>query len=580
MFENIPRPWLDHYDEDVRPHIEYDHLPVFGYLINSAKKYPDRQAVIFQNKKISYKKLNYLTDLVATNLRKQGIRKGDKVAIMLPNLPQTIISYFGVLKAGAIGVMTNPLYMERELIHHFNDSESRFLIALDRLWPKLEPLLPRFPLEKIFFTSISESLSFPLNLLYPIKAKREGTYVKVPYNGKNILKWKLLLKKTVVMEPEHIDPSSNLALLQYTGGTTGLSKGVMLTHDNLTANIQQAAEVLNNIGGERHEVFLSLLPFFHVYGLTVCLNLPTLLGATTVPYPQFVPQEVLKAINKYRPTIFPSAPAIFKVLLQQKNINQFNLTSINYCVTGSAPMPKDLSKKFKEITGAEIIEGFGLTEASPITHLNPLKGKKKFGSIGLPFPDTDAAIVDIKTGTKLLPSNEPGELIIRGPQVMKGYWKKPEETKQTLRNGWLYTGDIAYMDDEGYFFIVDRKKDLIISGGYNIYPREIEEVLYEHPKVADAAVIGVSHKTRGEIVKAYIVPKPGVTLDKREIISFCRQKLANYKVPKKIEIRDELPKTVIGKVLKKDLRKELNNKPLTEEDLDVQEDFAGNEDKE
>ncbi len=570
MFNDIPRPWLTSYDKEVRHHIDYERVPIFEYLERAAKNYPSRDAIVFQNNKISYKKLKLLTDRIASNLRAHGIKKGDKVAIMLPNLPQTIISYWGVLKAGAIGVMTNPLYMEKELVHHFNDSESKFLIALDRLWPKLKPLLPKFSLKKIFFTSISDSLAFPLNLLYPIKAKREGTYVSVPYNGRDILKWKTLLKRGDILSLPQIDTSNDLALLQYTGGTTGLSKGVMLTHDNLTANIQQAAEVLNNIGGEKQEVFLSLLPFFHVYGLTVCLNLPTLLAATTAPYPQFIPQEVLKAINKIKPTIFPSAPAIFNVLLQQKNINEFDLTSINYCVTGSAPMPIELSKKFKEMTNAEIIEGFGLTEASPITHLNPLRGKKKVGSIGLPFPDTDAAIVDIKTGTKLMDVNEPGELIIKGPQVMKGYWKKPKETEQTLRNGWLYTGDIAYMDEEGYFFIVDRKKDLIISAGYNIYPREIEEVLYEHPKVADAAVIGVAHKTRGEIVKAYIVPKPGQELDKKEIIAFCRQKLANYKVPKKIEIREELPKTVIGKILKKDLRKEIGEKVLGEEELDYQ----------
>ncbi len=559
MFDNIERPWLKSYDNDVRYHLEYEHVPLFEYVDRAARNYPSREAIIFQNNRISYAKLKKLTDTVAANLQFLGIKKGDKVAIMLPNLPQTIIAYWGVLKAGAIGVMTNPLYMEKELVHHFNDSGSKFLITLDRLWPKLEPLLPKFSLEKIFFTSIAESLAFPLNLLYPLKAKREGTYVKVPFDGERFLPWKRLIKGPKgKFVPPSIDPSEDLALLQYTGGTTGISKGVMLTHDNLTANIQQAAEVLNHLGKDTQEIFLSILPFFHVYGLTVCLNFPTILAATTAPYPQFVPQEVLKAINKIRPTIFPSAPAVFNVLLQQKNINEFDLTSINYCITGSAPMPVELMKKFKEITGAEIIEGFGLTEASPITHLNPLRGKRKIGSIGLPFPDTDAAIVDIKTGTKLLPPKETGELIIRGPQVMKGYWNRPEETASTLKNGWLYTGDIAYMDEEGYFFIVDRKKDLIISGGYNIYPREIEEVLYEHPKVADAACIGVPHKHRGEVVKAYIVPKEGQTIDKKEIIAFCRKKLANYKVPKKIEIREELPKTIVGKVLKRHLREEVD----------------------
>jgi long-chain acyl-CoA synthetase len=356
-----------------------------------------------------------------------------------------------------------------------------------------------------------------------------------------------------------IDPRQDLAVLQYTGGTTGVAKGVMLGHDNMGANVQQCSAVLHAIGDEP-EVFLGLLPYFHVYGLTVCINFATALGATVAPYPQFVPQEVLKAMEKVRPTIFPSAPAVFNALLQQKNIRDFDLRSIRFCVTGSAPMPVELTKQFKELTGAEIIEGFGLTETSPVTHLNPIRGKRKAGSIGLPFPDTDASIVDTEMGTKHLPPGEEGELIIKGPQVMRGYWGRPEETAGTLRNNWLFTGDIASMDEEGYFFIVDRKKDLIISGGYNIYPREIDEVLYEHPQVADAVCVGVPHKTRGEIIKAYIVPKPDQEIEKKEIVAFCRQKLANYKVPKQIEFRKELPKTIVGKVLRRVLREEEEQK--------------------
>jgi len=329
----------------------------------------------------------------------------------------------------------------------------------------------------------------------------------------------------------------------------------MLTHDNLSANVQQCVAVLYDIGDEP-EVFLALLPFFHVYGLTVCVNFATALAATVAPYPQFIPQEVLKAIDKVKPTIFPSAPAVFNTLLQQKNIASFDLTSIRYSVTGSAPMPVELSKQFKEMTGAEIIEGFGLTEAAPITHLNPLRGKRKVGSIGVPFPDTDACIVDMELGSTPLAPGQIGEMLIKGPQVMQGYWRRADETASTLRNGWLYTGDIAFMDEEGYFTIVDRKKDMIISGGYNIYPREIDEVLYEHPKVADAVCVGVPHSSRGEIVKAYIVPREGQTIQKKEIIAFCREKLANFKVPKQIEFREELPKTIVGKILRRTLRDE------------------------
>ncbi|MFO7802129.1 MAG: long-chain fatty acid--CoA ligase [Desulfovermiculus sp.] len=556
LSDDIQRPWLGSYDPNVPPHLEYETLPLFEYLDRAAARCPQRTALAFQNLRLGYAQLKDQAETVAANLQSLGVVKGDRVAIMLPNLPQTVIAYWGVLKAGGVVVMTNPLYMEKELVHHITDSGSRIMITLDRLWPKVSSLWSKLELSTVITTSVADGLRFPLNLLYPIKARKEKTAVSVPHDGKHVLPWKVLAKKKTVFEPVSIDPSQDLAVLQYTGGTTGVAKGVMLGHDNMGANVQQCAAVLHAIGDEP-EVFLGLLPYFHVYGLTVCINFATALGATVAPYPQFVPQEVLKAIDKVKPTIFPSAPAVFNALLQQKNIKNFDLRSIRYCVTGSAPMPVELAKQFKDLTGAEIIEGFGLTETSPVTHLNPLRGQRKTGSIGLPFPDTDASIVDTKMGTEHLPPGQVGELVIRGPQVMHGYWGRPEETAEALRNNWLYTGDIASMDEEGYFFIVDRKKDLIISGGYNIYPREIDEVLYEHPQVADAVCVGVPHKTRGEIIKAYIVPKEGAEIDKKEITAFCRQKLANYKVPKKIEFRQELPKTIVGKVLRRVLREEV-----------------------
>jgi long-chain acyl-CoA synthetase len=559
LSEDIQRPWLASYDPKVPPHLEYETIPLFEYLDRSAALYPQRTALVFQNLRLGYAQLKEQAETVAANLQRLGVAKGDRVAIMLPNLPQTVIAYWGVLKAGAVVVMTNPLYMEKELVHHITDSGSRVMIVLDRLWPRISSLWPRLELKTVITTSVADGLRFPLNLLYPIKARREKTAVSVPHDGQTVLPWKALARKKTRFEPVPIDPRQDLAVLQYTGGTTGVAKGVMLGHDNMGANVQQCSAVLHAIGDEP-EVFLGLLPYFHVYGLTVCINFATALGATVAPYPQFVPQEVLKAMEKVRPTIFPSAPAVFNALLQQKNIRDFDLRSIRFCVTGSAPMPVELTKQFKELTGAEIIEGFGLTETSPVTHLNPIRGKRKAGSIGLPFPDTDASIVDTEMGTKHLPPGEEGELIIKGPQVMRGYWGRPEETAGTLRNNWLFTGDIASMDEEGYFFIVDRKKDLIISGGYNIYPREIDEVLYEHPQVADAVCVGVPHKTRGEIIKAYIVPKPDQEIEKKEIVAFCRQKLANYKVPKQIEFRKELPKTIVGKVLRRVLREEEEQK--------------------
>ncbi|MFW6005290.1 MAG: long-chain-fatty-acid--CoA ligase, partial [Desulfonatronovibrionaceae bacterium] len=544
MLENdIPRPWLNNYDRQVNPHLHYEEIPVYEYLDRIADKYPSRKAVVFNNWKISYKKLKQLTETVAANLQEQGLSPGDRVAIMLPNLPQTIIAYWAVLKAGGTVVLTNPLYMEKEMIHHFTDSGAKFLITLDLLWDKIAALLPRFPLQKIFITRIPDCLRFPLTLLYNLKMRREKKLPNIPFDDHKIIPWKRLLKKNTPLSRFTPNPKHDLAALQYTGGTTGVSKGVMLTHFNLAANVRQATAILHEIGPEN--TVLGLLPYFHIYGLTVCVNFATAIGATLAPYPRFVPREVLKAIQKVRPTIFPCAPAVFMALLQQKGINKFDLSSINYCVSGSAPIPVEIIERFKKMTGSEIIEGYGLTEASPITHLNPLRGQRKYGSIGMPFPDTDAAIVDMELGTVRLPPGKIGELVVKGPQVMKGYWNRPDETAGAIRNNWLYTGDIAYMDEQGYFYIVDRKKDLIITGGYNVYPREIDEVLHEHPKVKEAVSVGIPNETRGEIIKAYIVPREGQELTKAEIISFCREKLAGFKIPKQIEFREELPKTIV-----------------------------------
>lgn len=552
--KDLERPWLENYDKEVSPNLNYENIPVYEYLDRIAAEYPNRKAIVFNNWSIGYKKLKEFSETVAANLRSYGLSPGDRVAIMLPNLPQTIIAYWAVLRAEGAVVMTNPLYMEKEMIHHFTDSEAKFLITLDLLWPKVEALMPKLSLNRVFVTSISDCLRFPLNFLYKIKAHREKKNPAIPFDDEKVIAWKRLVKKGEVFIKYTPDPKNDLAALQYTGGTTGVSKGVMLTHYNLSANVKQAVTILHDV---RHEnTVLGLLPYFHIYGLTVCVNFATAIGATLAPYPRFVPREVLKAVQKLKPTIFPCAPAVFMALLQQKDIENFDLSSINYCISGSAPMPVEVIEKFKKMTGAEIIEGYGLTEASPITHLNPLRGKRKIGSIGMPFPDTDAAIVDMELGTVRLPAGKIGELILKGPQVMKGYWNRLDETAGAIRNNWLYTGDIAYMDEEGYFYIVDRKKDLIITGGYNVYPREIDEVMLEHPKVKEAVSVGIPNETRGEVIKAYIVIKPGEKLTKSEIISFCREKLAGFKVPKQVEFREDLPKTIVGKVLRRALREE------------------------
>ncbi|BCS89511.1 long-chain-fatty-acid--CoA ligase [Pseudodesulfovibrio sediminis] len=553
--ELIDRPWLKSYDPDVPPTLDYDKIPLFTFLDRAAHKWPKRKAIIFKNWSITYGKLKMQSEIFAANLKAQGVRRGDRVAMMLPNLPQTIIALWGVLRAGAVVVMTNPLYMETEIVHQFNDAGVRHCITLDLLWPKLSKLRDSIPVEKFFITTIGEGLKFPLNVLYKLQQKKSGSSPSIPFDGKSILPFKDLTKGRERYTDERVDPEDT-ALLQYTGGTTGVAKGCVLTHFNISANMQQCHAMMHTLGKKR-ETFLGILPYFHIYGLTVCLAWPTSIGATLAPFPRYVPLDVLKGIDKLKPTVFPGAPSVYISLLQQKDIDKYDLKSIEVCVSGSAPMPVEYMEQFQARSGgSSITEGYGLTEASPVTHFNPLLGLSKNGSIGLPFPDTDAKIVDMDVGGEPLPAGKRGELVIRGPQVMKGYYNRPDATADVLRNGWLYTGDIATMDEEGYFYIVDRKKDLIISGGYNIYPREIDEVLHAHPKVKEAVSVGIPHASRGEIVKAFVVTQPGEELTRGDVIAYCREKLANYKVPRQVEFRTELPKTMVGKVLRRALRDE------------------------
>ena len=459
------------------------------------------------------------------------------------------------MKAGAVAVMTNPLYMESELTHQIKDSGAKHLITLDIFWPKIAALREQLELDVCYVTRVRDALKFPLSWLQPFSARRQGTWVPVPFDGKKVVAWKDLFKTTERLSVEVTDAHETIALLQYTGGTTGLSKGAMLTHANLLANLTQLMAIIQQ-PPEKEHVFLALLPLFHVFGLTITLLLPARMAARVVPMPRYVPADMLEAFKKYQFTAFIGAPSVYISLLQQKNLAHYDLHHIVFCISGSAPMPVEWLKKFEEVTGTPITEGFGLTEASPVTHANPVFGKQKPGSIGVPVPGTLARIVDTENGEKVLAHNEIGELVVKGPQVMKGYWKRPEETARTIRDGWLYTGDIAYMDEEGYFYIVDRKKDLIIVGGYNVYPREIDEVLHTHPKIREAVTVGVNHRSRGETVKAYIVPKEGENLTVPEVVAFCRQKLASFKVPRLIEFREELPKTMVGKVLRRILREE------------------------
>jgi long-chain acyl-CoA synthetase len=550
----MEKPWLTFYERDVPYHIDYPEIPVYQLLEDSARKYPDKRALIFFDVPITYRELIEYVDRFASALKYIGIKKGDRVALMLPNCPQFVIAFYGILKAGGIVVQVNPLYVERELEFLLNDSEAETIITLNLLYPKVKGVFSRSPLRRIIITHLEEFFPTKLKILFPLKLRLEGRYVRVP-KGDDIYFMKELLEIRKSDLDIGINPKEDIALLQYTGGTTGTPKGAMLTHYNLVVNTIQCVSWYTNTS-EGKEVVMGVLPFFHVYGMTVALNFAMRLAATLILVPKFDVKKTVKLLEKYRVTLFPGAPTIYIAINSMKNIEKYDLKSIEACISGSAPLPLKVKEDFEKLTGAKLVEGYGLSEASPVTHCNPIYGLNKPGSIGLPFPDTEAKIVDLETGEKDLPPGEIGELVVRGPQVMKGYWRNERETSVALRNGWLYTGDIARMDKDGYFYIVDRKKDMICVSGFNVYPREVEEVLYKHPKVKEAAVIGIPHPTRGETIKAFIVLKDDERADEEEMKDFLKENLAKYKVPEFIEFRKELPKNTIGKVLRRVLREE------------------------
>ncbi|BDG60727.1 long-chain-fatty-acid--CoA ligase [Caldinitratiruptor microaerophilus] len=548
------RPWVKFYDPWVRPHLDYPDVPLYAFLDDTAARKPHGTATIFQGARLTWAGVREAADAFAAALAALGVRPGDRVAIMLPNLPQTVITFYGALKAGAVVVMTNPLYTERELEHQLSDSGAETLVFLDILYPRVSRAVPRTPVRRLIAASIRDALPLPLRLLYPLKARREGHSLALPDQPNLHRLPELLARHRGAPPPAVTVRGEDLALLQYTGGTTGIAKGAMLTHRNLVANTLQTWEWVRGLERGEQRV-LAVLPFFHVYGLTTALNLGVATGATLILVARFQVGEVLKLIQRYRPTLFPGAPPMYVAINNHPEVGRYDLSSIQACISGAAPLPVEVQTRFEALTGAKLVEGYGLTEASPVTHANPLQGRRVVGSIGVPFPDTDVRIVSPETGEEV-PVGQPGELCVRGPQVMQGYWNRPDETARVLRDGWLHTGDVARIDEDGYCYIVDRLKEVIIASGYNIYPREVEEVLYQHPGIMEAAVIGVPHEYRGETVKAYVVPRPGTTLTEEEVIEFCRERLARYKVPTSVEFRDSLPKSAAGKVLRRVLREE------------------------
>ncbi len=548
------KPWLANYEKGVPEKIDYEEICLPAILERSGDKFPEKVALLFQGYKITYRQLNDMVNRFASCLDAFGVKKGDSVAILLPNVIPCVVAYYAILKVGGIVVMNNPLYSDRELKHQFNDSDAKALVTIDLLGNRMIDLRPETKIKQIVYTSIGDYLPFPKNLLFPLVAKKKKLAATVK-SAENVYKWKDLLEKGSPHPPEVELAFDDVAMYQYTGGTTGVSKGVMITHGNLSKQVQQVAAWFPTFTSD--EVMLGALPFFHVFGLTTAMNLAIYLGWGDILVPKPQPEPLLETIRKFKPTFAPLVPTMYIGMLNHPDIAKTDLTSIKGCFSGSAPLPIEVIKDFESMTGAVIVEGFGLTESTPVTHVNPFAGgKRKVGSIGVPISDTECRIVRLDAENTDVPVGETGELLVKGPQVMKGYWNKPEETAKTLTDGWLHTGDIAKMDEEGYFYIVDRKKDMIISGGYNVYPRDIEEVFYEHSKILEASAIGIPHPTRGEAIKVFAVLKEGESATQEELIEYCKERLANYKLPTDIEFRDELPKSNVGKILKKDLREE------------------------
>jgi len=559
------RVWLKSYAAGV-PHSlapEADQS-LFDVLDDAAQRFPERPAIAFLRKHLTYHQLLDSVERFSAALASMGVEKGDRVGLILPNCPQYVIAYYASLRLGAIVVGNNPQYTQRELGHQLRDAGPTVVVVLDQLYPNLAAIRDQIPsLEQVIVTRLTDYMGFPLKLLAPLKFRKEArqkgrAWPPVPKRA-DVQWWKALMRtRRKVPAPVEVDPKRDPAGLIYTGGTTGLSKGAVLTHHNLVTNCRQSSVWLVDLR-DGEESVMCILPFFHAYGMTVGMNLGIYKAAKLILLPRFNVEATLKEIERERPSLFPGVPRIYSALNQAAEGRTLDLSSIRACLSGAAKLPLAVAEQFEALTGGRVIEGYGLTETSPLTHANPISDHRKAGSFGLPIPDTDCRVVDLDDPTVPVPPEMPGELAISGPQVMAGYWNQPTETAAMIRDGWLFTGDIVRMDEDGYFFLVDRKKEVVIVSGFNVYPTEVEEMLHNHPKVARVAVIGVPDEATGEAVKAFVVLRPGETATPQEIIEWCRNPeagLTGYRVPKQIEFRDSLPETLVGKVLRRVLREE------------------------
>jgi long-chain acyl-CoA synthetase len=543
---------LKSWPKQFNPDTAVEKKPLYSLLTDSASKYPSRVFLHYQGRDLLYSQVDDYASRFASALVSLGVKRGDRVAIFLPNIPQFVIAYFGIIEAGGTIVTCSPLYKERELESQLRDSGAKVVIAArdvvrgNDLYQSLAGCRDRLSLDHVISASVTDYLPAAKRRLAGLAGVRNvgrpGTLDFV----------KLVKGNGPIARPAEVNPEEDVALLQYTGGTTGVAKGAMLTHYNMYSNAIYTAMALPVTD---LDIALAVLPLYHIYGMTATMNAPLSAGAQVVLLPQFHVEDVMKTIQKKRVTSFCAVPSMYIAIINNPRVKAYDLRSIRACISGGAALPVAVRKRFIELTGGNLVEGYGLSEASPVTHCNPVHdGVVKDGSIGLPFPETDAAVVDLDDPEKFLPVGETGELAVRGPQVMKGYWNRPDESAGVLKDGWLLTGDIAKMDGDGYFYIVDRKKDMVNVGGLKVYPREVEEVLFEHPAVKEAAVVGMPDSFRGEVVRAFVVLKENQRASEKELIEFCAPKMAKYKVPQKVEFVPELPKTLIGKVLRRKLR--------------------------
>jgi len=552
--DDAGRVWLPFYPPSVPRHILVPEKLLPELVEESVRRWPDRTALIYYGAKWSYRKFWEQSERLAAALAREGVGPGDRVALYLPNCPAYPIAFFAVLRLGAIVVQVSPLYIGQDLTRLLKDATPKALVTVEILYPNFSKVRQEVAVPTVFVARLREFYPWRLRPFVNMVLRRQKHPTEFPRDPW-VRPWKDALRTPGSVPLAKADPATTPAVLQYTGGTTGKPKAAVLTHRNLVANVVQGNYW--NIRLEAgNEVILASIPLFHIYGLTVALLMGLAAGGTIVLQTRPEIRELLKLIDRYQPTQFPGVPALYQAFNRQPDIAKYQIHSIKYCVSGSAPLPAEVQKRFEELTGANLVEGYGLSETSPITHVNPLGGGRRIGSIGIPVPETDQRVVDLETGTRVLGVDEVGELAVRGPQVMLGYYHQPEETALVLKGGWFQTGDVARIDADGFAYIVDRKKDMVDVGGMKVYPREVEEVLFQHPAVADVAVVGAPDPERGESVVAFVVRKPGAAVTAEQLIAFVRERIAHFKAPRRVEFRDQLPRSGVQKVLRRVLREE------------------------